>query len=302
MAAWIPITLFAAFVQNLRFMLQRHLKATRLSTGGATFARFVFSAPLVAVIVAGYLGVTGQGLPAFPPRFWMFAMAGGLAQILATMCVVALFAHRNFAVGITFKKTEVLQTALIGLLVLGEAVSAAGLVAIMVGFVGVVLLSDAPAAGSGLPWHRRIGNRAAGLGLASGVLFAISATGYRGATLALGLEDVFLRAALTLAVVTAAQSVTMAAWLSWRERGEIGRVFANWRVTGLVGLSSMLGSMGWFLAFTLQKAAYVKALGQVELIFSFLAATFVFREKTSPRELLAMGFLSASILLLILAL
>lgn len=301
MAAWIPITLFAAFVQNLRFMLQRHLKATRLSTGGATFARFVFSAPLVALIVAAYLGVTGQGLPEFTLRFWVFAMAGGLSQILATMCVVALFSHRNFAVGITFKKTEVLQTALVSLLVLGEAVSFGGLVAILVGFVGVVLLSDAPMPG-GVAWHRRVFNRAAGLGLGSGVLFAISATGYRGATLSLGLDDVVLRAGLTLAVVTTAQSLAMAAWLAWREQGEIGRVLRHWRVAGLVGLTSMLGSGAWFLAFTLQKAAYVKALGQVELIFSFLAATFVFKERTTPRELLAMGVLTASILILILAL
>ncbi|ARE39626.1 putative transmembrane protein [Rhodovulum sp. P5] len=300
MAAWIPITLFAAFVQNLRFMLQKHLKATRLSTGGATFARFVFSAPLAFVIVAVYMAVTGQGVPHLSLRFWTLAMAGGLSQIVATMCVVALFAHRNFAVGITFKKTEVLQTALVSLIVLGEGVSVPGLFAILVGFVGVILLSDAPAA-AGVPWHRRLMNPASGLGLASGVLFAMSATGYRGASLALGLDDVFLSAALLLFIVATSQSLAMAAWLALRERGEITRVLANWRVTALVGLTSLLGSGGWFLAFTLQKAAYVKALGQVELIFSFLAATFVFKEKTSGRELLAMGFLSASILILILA-
>ena len=40
MDAWIPITIAAAGVQTLRFLLQRHLKLTRLSTAGATFARF----------------------------------------------------------------------------------------------------------------------------------------------------------------------------------------------------------------------------------------------------------------------
>ncbi|WP_212524007.1 DMT family transporter [Actibacterium sp. MT2.3-13A] len=300
MTLWIPITIAAAFVQNLRFMLQRHLKATRLSTAGATFARFVYSAPLVAAMVAAYLGATGQALPVPGAAFWAFALSGALTQILATLCVVALFSERNFAVGITFKKTEVLQTALVGLVVLGEGVSGPGLMAILVGFAGVVLLSDPP--GGGGAWHRRILNRAAGLGLLSGVLFAVSATGYRGASLALGLDDVFLRAAFTLAVVTASQSAAMALWLGWREPGEIGRVLASWRVAGLVGITSMLGSLGWFLAFTLQKAAYVKALGQIELLFSFAATVFVFREKTSGRELLAMGLLSASIVLLILTL
>ena len=300
MGSWVYITIGAAFAQNLRFMLQKHLKVTRLSTGGTTFARFVYSAPLVAAMVLTYARMTGQDLPLPGARFWVFALSGGLAQVLATMCVVALFAHRNFAVGITFKKTEVLQTALIGFVVLGEGVSAGGMAAIALGFAAVALLSD-PAGGTG-PWHRRLVNPASGLGLLSGVLFAVSATGYRGASLSLGLDGVFLRAAFTLAVVTASQSLAMALWLRWREAGEITKVLANWRVAGLVGVTSMIGSLGWFTAFTLQKAAYVKALGQIELLFSFAATVLVFREKTTLREVLAMGLLSASILLLILVL
>ena len=51
------------------------------------------------------------------------------------------------------------------------------------------------------------------------------------------------------------------------EPGEIARVIVAWRVAAWVGLTGMLGSFGWFAAFTLQNAAYVKALGQVELMF-----------------------------------
>ena len=49
MALWIPITLLAAFAQNLRFMLQKHLKDTSLSSGGATLSRFLYSFPLAVV-------------------------------------------------------------------------------------------------------------------------------------------------------------------------------------------------------------------------------------------------------------
>ena len=35
---WIPITIFAAFMQNLRSALQKHIKG-RLSTGGATYVQ-----------------------------------------------------------------------------------------------------------------------------------------------------------------------------------------------------------------------------------------------------------------------
>ena len=50
MELWIPVTLAAAFSQNLRNALQKTLKG-RLSTWGATASRFVFAAPL-AVRVA----------------------------------------------------------------------------------------------------------------------------------------------------------------------------------------------------------------------------------------------------------
>ena len=228
MEAWIPITIAAALAQTFRFMLQKQLKTTGLSTGGATFARFVYSAPLVAVLIAIYARSSGQVFPTMPDRFWLFAISGGLAQILATMCVVALFTERNFAVGITFKKTEVLQTALIGFAVLGEGITPTAILAITIGFVGVVLLSDPPGGQTDSFW-RRVMNRASGLGLLSGFLFGVSAIGYRGAALSLSVDDVIVRAGLTLAIVTTFQTILMALWMSWGERGEIGRVVRNCR-------------------------------------------------------------------------
>ncbi len=145
--AWILLSVMAALFQTLRFMLQKQLSMGRLSAGGATFARFFYAAPFAAAIALGYLGWRGQGLPDLGGLFWPYVLAGGLAQILATWCVVALFAERNFAVGITFKKTEVVQTALVGFVILGDRVSMAGLMAILVGLVGVLVLSDAPASG-----------------------------------------------------------------------------------------------------------------------------------------------------------
>jgi drug/metabolite transporter (DMT)-like permease len=293
MSLWVSITIFAAFMQNIRFMLQKVLRGTKLSTGGATFARFLFSSPLVAVGIYIYINATGQAWPVLSPRFWLFATVGGIGQIMATACVVALFATRNFAVGIVFSKTEVLQTALLGLIVLGEGISIWGIVAISIGFVGVVLLSDPPQGGA------RFFNKAAGLGLTSGVLFAVASIGYRGAAMQIDNPDAFFRAGVTLACVTAFQTVVMILWLSWRDKGEITRVVASWRVSSIVGITSMLGSFGWFTAFALQNAAYVKALGQVELVFTFLGSYFIFKERSTRREVIGIAFVVASILCVI---
>jgi drug/metabolite transporter (DMT)-like permease len=298
MSLWIPVTLAAAIFQTLRFMLQKSLSTTRLSASGATFARFAYSAPIIAAILALYLVISGRSLPTLSGVFWTYALIGGLGQILATICVVMLFKQRNFAVGITFKKTEVIQTVLVGLLVLGEGVSPLGFGAILLGLVGVLTLSRPPDVTG--RWWQHLSNRAAALGLGSGVLFAISGVTYRAASLELdGAEPVF-RAAITLAAVTSAQMIAMGAWLAWRDRGELRAVWAARRTALWVGMFSMGGSFCWFLAFTLQTVAYVKALGQVELILSMLASVLFFRERITMREMTGIAILGASIVLLVL--
>ncbi len=295
---WILVTLAAAAFQTVRFMLQKVLASTTLSPAGATFSRFIYSLPFIALLLGAYVLATGGAVPPLGARFWGFGLLGGTAQILATVCVVALFKERNFAVGITFKKTEVIQTVLVGVLLLGEVVSLWGFGAIALGLLGLLLLS-----GGKDTRGFRIGdlrNRAAGRGIASGVLFAFSAVSYRGASLTVVSGDPLLRAGVTLMAVVTMQTLIMAAWLAWRERGEITRVWAARRVALWIGLTSMGGSLCWFIAFTLQNAAYVKALGQVELILSVLASTLFFRERITVREALGMGILVASILLLIL--
>ncbi|WP_299027618.1 EamA family transporter [uncultured Sulfitobacter sp.] len=296
---WIIVTLLAAAFQTVRFMLQKVLATATLSPAGATFSRFIYSAPFIALLLVAYMQATGASLPALDARFWGFGLLGGTTQILATVCVVALFKERNFAVGITFKKTEVIQTVLVGVLLLGELVSWGGFAAITLGLVGLLLLSGGKeATGFHLSDLR---NRAARLGIASGILFAFSAVSYRGASLTLATDDPLLRAGVTLMAVVAMQTVIMAIWLALRESGEMRRVWRARRVAVWIGLTSMGGSLCWFIAFTLQNAAYVKALGQVELILSVIASTLFFREKITTREALGMAVLVASILLLILA-
>lgn len=299
MSLWIPVTLAAATFQTVRFMLQKSLSSVKLSATGATFARFAYSMPLVLLGLAVAMRLSGLPLPALPPLFWLYAAIGGLSQILATICVVALFKQRNFAVGITFKKTEVIQTAIVGFVVLGDRVSTGAFGAILLGLLAVLLLSKTPG-GSGA-WWRHLTNRASQLGLGSGVLFAFSAVSYRGASLQLGDGEAWFRALVTLAVVVSIQFLSMALWLVWRDRAELRAVWDTRRTGVFVGLTSLGGSFCWFWAFSLQNAAYVKALGQVELIFSLMASVLVFRETVTRREIAGMILLGLSILILVAA-
>ncbi|MEL6522965.1 MAG: EamA family transporter [Pseudomonadota bacterium] len=293
MGLWIPLTIGAAFFQNLRFMLQKRLKDTGLSAGGATYARFVFSLPLIALGLGLYASATG--LPEMSFTFWLWAAGAAVSQVLATVLVVALFSLRHFAVGITFKKSEVLQTAVVGLLVLGEAISGVGWGALLLGLIALLILSDSPVR-EGRQGLGRFFNKAAGLGLLSGAFFALAGVTVRGATLALPTDDLLLRAATALCAVTTLQVVGMTLWFWWRDPGQIGQVLRAWRVAGAVGVTSMAGSLCWFAAFSLQTAAYVYALGQIELVFSLLGGVLVFRERPTGRELAGIALLMVSIL------
>ncbi|MXW85059.1 MAG: DMT family transporter, partial [Boseongicola sp. SB0667_bin_21] len=204
-------------------------------------------------------------------------------------CTVSLFSMRAFAVGITFKKTEVMLTALAGFVILGDMISGPGAAAIAFGFVGVLLLSDPPEGGS-------IFNKAAGIGILSGILFALSAVTYRGATLALSSGDPVLTGGVTLAVVVLWQTLALGVWLWLKEPGQIVATLAAWRQTSIVSVFSLVGSWSWFAAFSLMNAAYVFAVGQIELILSILIGALWFRETLRPRELLGIGVLATSIL------
>lgn len=295
MSLWVIFTLAAAAMQTVRFMLQKQLKGAGLSTGGATFSRFLFAAPMACLLATLTLAATGTPLPAPGPGVWAYVVLGATCQTVATFLTVHLFSLRNFAVGVAFTKTETVQVALFSAVLLGEAVSTLGWVAIGIGFTGVLMRSRGPETGAG-PF-----GRAALYGVLAGGLFGLSAIGYRGATLALMPHAFFVRALLALAAATVLQTLAMGLWLGWRQPGEIGRVLARWRWTVLVGLTGMLGSLGWFAAFSLQNAAYVRALGQVEIVLTLVASALVFRERLTGREGLGIALIVASVVVIVLS-
>ena len=295
---WIIATLCAATFQTIRFTLQKILADGNLSPLGATYSRFIFAAPLILLFSMFFLAATDVSLPNLESQFLLFAISGGLAQILATVCVILVFKSRNFAVGITLKKTEVILTAFVGLILIGEGVSTVSMSLICLGGLGVFFLSKKVAAVGRSKVN--LLNKSAVYGLLSGLLFAISAVCYRSATLSVVSDLVYLRSGFTLLIVILSQSFVMTVWLALFEPGQIKLVWLERKKGFWVGATSLGGSFCWFTAFTLQNAAYVKAVGQIELIFSLLITTMFFKERILSREILGMLLIGISALGLIL--
>ena len=295
---WIIATLCAATFQTIRFTLQKILADGNLSPLGATYSRFIFAAPLIVLFSLIFFATTDISIPDLKGQFLLYAVGGGLAQILATVCVILVFKSRNFAVGITLKKTEVILTAFVGLILIGEGVSPISMSLICLGGLGVFFLSKKVAFVDRS--NQSYLNKSAMYGLLSGLLFAISAVCYRSATLSVVSDLVYLRSGFTLLIVILSQSLIMTIWLALFEPGQIKLVWLERRKGFWVGVTSLSGSFFWFTAFTLQNAAYVKAVGQIELILSLLITTLFFKERVLRREILGMLLIGVSAIGLIL--
>ena len=298
MQLWIPVTIAAAFLQNLRSALQKHLKG-KLTTAGATYVRFFYAWPFAVAYVWALDAWGGMALPEPNAKFLLYCVLGGLSQILFTALLVWMFSFRNFAVGTTYSKTETVQVALLGFVLLGDTLTLGAALAIVVSVAGVMVLSVAQTRIGVKSLFTSLADKSTLIGLASGLFLGGSVVFFRGAALALGYDGFLMAAAFTLAVSVVIQTVLMGAWLLIREPGEMAKVIRNWPWALAVGVAGVLGSVCWFTAFTVENAAYVRALGQIELVFTFIASAVFFREKSAPLELLGIGLVIAGIALLL---
>jgi drug/metabolite transporter (DMT)-like permease len=296
---WIPLTVAAAFTQNVRSALQKHLK-DRLGTTGATFVRFGYGLPFALVWLFALSAGLGAPIPDANTEFAGFIVLGGLAQILATGLLVSLFDRRNFAVGTTYSKTETVQAAIIAIVFFGEAISLADTLGILVSLAGVIAISAARSPAGlksiALSWTEK----PALVGLASGASFGVAAVSVRAASLSLGADGFLMPAFFTLTCMLGFQTLVMAAWMAWRCPHELRASLAAWRIAVWVGLSGAAASAGWFSAMTLQHAALVRALGQIELVFTIAASVLFFRERILRLELAGIALVVAGIVILLL--
>lgn len=286
------VTVAAAVFQTWRTAMQQRLRSL-LSISGAGFVRYVWGAP-IAFGAVGFLALTGHRLPMPPARFWPLIAGGGLAQILATICLIGAFDKRGFAVGTVYSKTEVVQVAIFSAVLLDETLRPLGWLATVVCLAGVGLL----AGGRAILRHL---DRSAVLGLFAGGGFGLAAVGIRAASQSLGDSSAFVRAIVSLAVMNTIQTVMHGAYMWARQREQLGLGFRHWRSSSKVGVLSVCGSACWAWAFSLQNAAKVRTFGQIELLITFAVAHWWLHERHTGREYAGTALVLAGVLGVMLA-
>ena len=289
---WALFTVAAAAAQTARNTMQRGLTA-KVGVAAASWARFIFALPFALIALAVVIALYPV-LPHVREGYLPWLAIGSLSQMAATATMLLAMQGKSFVTVIAYTKTEPLQIAAFSLAFLGESLGLAGMLAVALGTVGVMLMSwPRSKAGTGGDL------RSAGWGIVAGGLFAMAAVGYRGA---IGeLEGVaFLPAAtMTLAATLLLQTVLSLAWLLVSNRAALRGLFGAWRESVPAGLAGAIASQFWFLAFALQTPAAVRTLGMIEVVFAQAVSWRILREKLSAREGVGLALLAAAVIILL---
>ncbi|MEZ5217450.1 MAG: EamA family transporter [Ilumatobacteraceae bacterium] len=302
---WIPITLVAAVCQTLRTAAQQRLRST-FSVNGAGFVRFAFGAPFAVAAVA--IVAVRCGAPALPGRFWLTVCGAGVAQILGTNALIHSFGLRSFAIGTVYAKTEVVQVGVLSWLLLGEPLHPLAWVGAAVVLAGVVILTLSRTTPSSGPNPGGTGRRllqtlaavrdpAALFGILAGGLFGLAAVWIRASSNSLGEHPAVVRALVTLAVMNTIQTGLQGAYLVARQPGELRLARIHWRRAVPVGGLSVLGSAGWAWAMTIQNAAVVRTVGQVELLLTFTVSALWLHERHPRRDYAASALVLVGVII-----
>jgi len=212
-----------------------------------------------------------------------------------------MFSFKSFAVGTTLSKLEVVVVAILGAIILQDGLSTAAIIAIVICVTGVITLTADQSGIRLTSLPAKVLSRDTLAGLVCAFFLGASVVGFRGASLSLQSDSFIVAAATTLAVSLLIQTLLMGFWITWREPDQWKKLMLEWRWATLIGLAGVLTSIAWFTAFTLQNASFVRAVGTIELLFTYLFSTRIFREKISRTEMTGMGLVVIGIILLLIA-
>ncbi len=289
---WLPAALLAGLFQAWRTAVQQRVRAD-LSVNAAGLVRYLYGFPVACLLLGLYLLVRGASLPTVGADFLPFAALGGLAQLLGTLLLIMAFGFRSYVVGTAYAKTEAVQGAILAMILLGEMLSLLTWFGIAVGVMGVIILSTG---GQRLKAADLV-QPAALCGLGAGLLFALTSVFVKRATLAVATEDKVMSALIALVAVLLIQLVMQGGYVLWKERDQIAPVFRTWRVSGQVGILAALGSACWFTGFATAPVALVRAVGQVEVIFTLLFGRFYLGERLKRSEVAGLLLVAAGVIL-----
>ena len=280
---WIIFTISGAFFQNLRSSLQKKLNKD-LSTIASTYVRFAFALPFAIIVFFLNFGNFEIIFKIIEQKNFLYlTIIASVFQIMFTFTLLYLFKFSNFVVGTSLSKTEVIQVAIFEYFLLKDKLNVFGIFGIIIATVGVIIISIKDLK----LFFSNFFSKITLIGLTTGLFLGLSVVFFRAATLSL--EDFssnFDRAIITLFFGLVVQTFLISIYLFIFERSEFKKFRDNKLESCLAGLAGFLATLSWFFAFTFIQASFVRALGQVEIFFSFVSSKYFFKEKITAMEII----------------
>ena len=295
---WIIVNIIACFLQNIRSLFQKKLQK-ELSNTGSTYTRFGYGFPFVIIYFYLLSYMFDFEIPKLNFEFIFYCIIGGVSQIIATYLLLKTFLLLNFAVANAYSKTEPIQAAFFGIIILSEQITSIGFIAIVIAVLGVLLIPISRDI-SLSNFREKMLNFSTIIGVLSGTLFGIAGVCFRGASLSLVHESSLMVSATTLLIAMTLQFVIFTLYLVYKEPQQIILSFKNYKYSMIVGASGATASMCWFYCMAVQNVAYVRALGQIELLFSFIVSIFYLKEKVRLNEIIGICLMLFGIILIVL--
>jgi len=284
-------------MQAVRTAGQKQLSG-KLNAMATTSVRYVYALPFAWAYLWWVLEFRHIEVPVLNNDFLGYALIACITQIIGTVCLVAAFRYQNFAVATSLAKTEAIQVAIVGALLFAAPLSIMGWLSVIVGVVGVFFVSKVKFNPRAVLSGSDAMNGLA-FGLAAGLGLAITTLLIRESSLALH-SDLFVSAAVTLVFMITVQTVFSVVYVYFQDKKQLGLMLKHWRLCLFVGVTSVLGSIGWFTGASFQTAAYVKALGQVEFFITLALTYRLFKENITAIEYLGMFLIILSVVILLL--
>ena len=279
---WIIFTFLGAFFQNLRSSLQKKLNKD-LSLIASSYVRFVFALPFATILFFSYFqNFSIISVILSNSNFIIYTFFGSVLQIMFTFSLLYLFRFSNFVVGTSLSKTEVIQVAIFEYIVLSDKLNAAGVIGIIIATTGVIIMTIKDVNF----FIKNLFSKTTLIGLITGLFLGLSVVYFRAAALSLeNISSNFEKALSTLFFGLLIQTFILTIYLLIFEKSEFKKLYNNKFTSCLAGLSGFLATLSWFYAFTLIQSSFVRALGQIEILFSFVSSKYLFNEKLSKIEL-----------------
>ena len=286
---WILLAAAAAPLQVARNAMQRGLVGDA-GPWGATLVRFLFGLPFSVAIFATMIALTPDAAPTPTLLFWVSAILGAVSQVVATGALLMAMRRSGFAVAILLQQSSLPIAAMIGWLVLGDALGAATWVGVGMGTAGLAVLSWPR------PGQARADLPGGLLGLASGAAFGVAFNAYRQAGQAFDAAHPLYSAAAALVAAQVMQSVVLTAILAVVRPQALRSVMGSWRTSLAAGAFGSAASACWFGALALAPAAPVRAVGLIEGPIAAAVGRRLFRERLTARQWVGGGLTALGVL------